>query len=160
MSHDNLPSTTPGVDLSRQIVDLESCPPSTQQRRGLGFGQLDRAVGGHAPDRPAKRLEVADAAWGAQANHRAGHLPAADLLGPLPVELEDPGIGARDIADLEPVEHLRRRVDLVVVAAVGKDRHLVQILRQPRRLLRHPDKAVVIIAVCACMRMTLSNCGL
>ena len=58
-------------------------------------------------------------------------------------ELEDPGIGAGETAVLEPVEHLCRRIDLVVVPAIGKDRHLVQVLREPRCLLGHPDKAVL-----------------
>jgi hypothetical protein len=48
------------------------------------------------------------------------------------------------------------RVDLVVVAAIGECRHLVQVLGEPRRHVRKPFS---IIAVCACRRMTLSDCG-
>ena len=42
----------------------------------------------------------------------------------------------------EPVEHLGRRVDLVVVLAFWKDRQLVQVFGEPRRLLGQLDKAV------------------
>ena len=44
---------------------------------------------------------------------------------------------------LESVEELSGRIDLVVVLAVGKDGQLVQVLREPRRRVRHPDKAVL-----------------
>ena len=88
----------------------------------------------------------------------AGLLPAR-FLGELPLIFEDPAIGARAAAALEPVEHLRRRVDLVVVPAIREGAELVQILGEPRCRVRQVDKAFSIIAVCACMRMTLSNCG-
>jgi hypothetical protein len=52
---------------------------------------------------------------------------------------------------LVPVEHLRCRIDLVVMLAVREDRHLVQIGWEPRCRLGQVDETVSIIAVCAWM---------
>jgi hypothetical protein len=60
---------------------------------------------------------------------------------------------------LEPVEHLGRRVDLVVVLALWENRQLLQVFGEPCCLLRQMPKPFSIIAVCACMRMILSDCG-
>jgi hypothetical protein len=46
-------------------------------------------------------------------------------------------------ATLEPVEHLCRRVDLVVMLALGKNRQLVQVFGEPRRLLRQMHEAIL-----------------
>jgi hypothetical protein len=46
-------------------------------------------------------------------------------------------------ATLEPVERLCRRVDLVVMLALGKDRQLVQVFGEPRRFFRQMHKAVL-----------------
>jgi hypothetical protein len=60
----------------------------------------------------------------------------------------------------------RRRIELVLEAAVGEDRKLVQVFGEPRGGLRQMDKAVLDprsnpgTAVCACIRITLSACGL
>jgi hypothetical protein len=53
---------------------------------------FDRAVGGHGAVDAGKQLDMRDAARGAEADRRARHLPAAELLGALSVKLEDPGV--------------------------------------------------------------------
>jgi hypothetical protein len=78
----------------------------------------------------------------------------------LSIQMPDPGVGAGAAAGLlEPVEHLCGRVDLVVVLALGKNRQLVQVFVEPCRLFGEVTKPFSIIAVCACMRMILSDCG-
>src|SRR6266566_3534668 len=67
-------------------------------------------------------------------------LPPSLFLGEHPVIAEEPRLAA---ALLEPLEHLRGGIDLVVVAAVGEDRQLVQVEREPRRRVRQVDKAVL-----------------
>src|SRR6516225_5368268 len=44
---------------------------------------------------------------------------------------------------LEPVEHLRSRVDLVVVLAIGERRQLGEVWGEPRRCLGQVHKAVL-----------------
>ena len=74
--------------------------------------------------------------------------------------MPDPRIGTGSAAGLlEPVEHLRGRVDLVVVLALRERRQLVQVFGEPFCLSGDVDKPFSIIAVCACMRMILSACG-
>ena len=91
---------------------------------------LDRAVGG---DVQVQQVHPADAGRDAQAHPSfAPGLLSARFLGQLPVQFEDSRIGGGAGAALEPVEHLRGRVDLVVVPAFGECRQLVQILGQPR----------------------------
>ena len=62
-------------------------------------------------------------------------------------------------AALEPVEHLRGRVDLVVVLPPGKHRQIVQVVGEPAASFGRCTKPFSIIAVCACIRMILSDCG-
>src|SRR5271163_2623258 len=58
--------------------------------------------------------------------------------------MPDPGIGAGAAAGLlEPVQHLRSRVDLVVVPASRKSRQLVQVFGEPSRLSGEVNKAVL-----------------
>ena len=83
-------------------------------------------------------------------------LVAPQLLEALAVEGVDPVLAARQF---EPVEKLRRRVGLVVEAAVGEIRQFVQVFGEPRGLLRQVDKAVLDRRLCACIRITLSPCG-
>src|SRR5271169_1557468 len=117
--------------------------PAPQQRRGVLLRHFDRAVGYHGAVDAGKQLDMRDVARGAQVDRRARRLPAAELLGALPVKFEDPGVGGWASASLEPVEHLCSRIDLVVVLAVWEDRHLLQGRREPWRPLGHPDKAVL-----------------
>ena len=89
-------------------------------------------------------------------------LRSARLLGfvALFVQMPDPRVGGGAAAGLlEPVEHLGGRVDLVVVLAIWKHCQLVQVFGKPCRLFRQVDKPFSIIAVWACMRMILSDCG-
>ena len=58
----------------------------------------------------------------------------------LTVVFEDPLARERFF---EPVEKLRSRVDLVVIFAFRKDRHLVQVLGQPGCGLRDIDEAIL-----------------
>jgi hypothetical protein len=44
---------------------------------------------------------------------------------------------------LEPVEELRRRIDLVIMLAVGEHSHLMQVFGEPRRRLGDVNKAVL-----------------
>jgi hypothetical protein len=44
---------------------------------------------------------------------------------------------------LEPVEHLCRRIDLIVVLAIGEHAQLVQVFREPRCFFRQMQKAVL-----------------
>ena len=67
-------------------------------------------------------------------------------LAAAPLLVEHPVIGVDAVlarGPFPPVEKLRRRVELVVVAAVREDRELVQIVAEPRRLLRHENEAVL-----------------
>jgi len=66
---------------------------------------------------------MADAGRNAQTHPTlALGLPSANLFGALPVKLEDPAVGGGAAgALLVPVEHLRGRIDLVVVLAVRED---------------------------------------
>jgi hypothetical protein len=60
---------------------------------------------------PRKQLNRPDAGRGAQPYLTARYwMPATQLLGALPVKLEDLGIGAGAAGSLELVEHLRGRV--------------------------------------------------
>jgi hypothetical protein len=80
---------------------------------------------------------------GARSRTKRPGLASPQLLGALSIKLEDSRVGAGAAASLEPIEQLRRRVDLVVVAAIGESRQLVQILREPRCRTRQVDKAVL-----------------
>src|SRR6266850_6236093 len=44
---------------------------------------------------------------------------------------------------LEPVEELRGRIDLIVMLAIGKDGHLMEVFGEPGRALRYVDKAIL-----------------
>ena len=66
---------------------------------------------------------MADALRNAQTHPMlARGLSSAQLFGALPVKLEDPAVGGGAAgALLVPVEHLRGRIDLVVVLAVREE---------------------------------------
>ena len=89
---------------------------------------------------------MADATRNAQphASVTSGLLPTR-FLGQLPVIFEDPGIGGGEAAAglLEPLEHLCRRVDLVVVPAIREGAQLVQIWGEPWFRVGEVDKAVL-----------------
>jgi len=72
------------------VAGIDPHPPCIQQRRGIRFRHLDGAVIGDGAVEAGKQLDVADTARRAQTDHRAGHLPAADLFSQLPVVFEDP----------------------------------------------------------------------
>jgi hypothetical protein len=49
-------------------------------RRGVRFRHFGTAVGCHGAVYAGKQLDMRDAAWGAEADQRARHLPSAELL--------------------------------------------------------------------------------
>ena len=106
-----------------------------------------------------KQLNMRDAGRGAEADRRARHLPAAELLGALPVEFEDPGVGGWASASLEPVEQLRGRVHMIAVLAVGETVSPCRCEASHGALSGTRTQPFSIIAVCACIRRTLSDCG-
>ena len=74
---------------------------------------------------------------------------AEATLGELPIKSAALGGAAGGL--LEPVEHLRGRVDLVVVLALRERGQLVQVFGEPCRLFGRRTKSFSIIAVGACM---------
>jgi hypothetical protein len=71
-----------------------------------------------------------------------------------------PNAGSRLLAgSLEPVEHLGRRIDLVIMPASREGGQLVQVWASQGAPFGRRTKPFSIIAVCACMHMTLSACG-
>src|SRR5437899_3951812 len=56
------------------------------------------------------------------------------------VELEDALVRHRLV---DPVEELRGRIDLIVMLAIGKDGHLMEVFGEPGRTLRDIDKPVL-----------------
>jgi hypothetical protein len=76
----------------------------------------------------------------AAASARRALLLALQLFVAHAVEGVDAVLVPRNLA---PVEELRRRIDLVVEAAVGEDRELVQVFGEPRCRLRQMDEAVL-----------------
>src|SRR5882672_10523805 len=62
------------------------------------------------------------------------------FFGHFSVVIEDALAGERL---LEPVEELRGGVDLVVMLAVGKDGHLMEVFGEPGCVFRYVDKAVL-----------------
>jgi hypothetical protein len=61
---------------------------------------------------------------------------------------------------LRPHEELCRRIDLIIMLALGEDGHFVQAFGEPRRRLRYVDKAVLNNrGLRVCRRMIFSVVG-
>ena len=110
-------------------------------RRGVWFASLPR---GHNRRRMPSLLAISDNGSGRAVapDARAGSAVRAPPR-PAFVIFEDTGVGAAAAAALEPVEHLCRRVDLVVAPAIGERAELVQIWGEPRCGVGQVDKAVL-----------------
>src|SRR6202022_2626944 len=91
-------------------------------RGALARAGLDRAD-------PWRRLEA-----------DINRLPRFQFFGHFSIVLED--ALARERL-LEPVEELGGRIDLVVMFAIGKDGHLMEVFGEPGRALRYVDKPVL-----------------
>src|SRR5215470_11190347 len=113
-------------------------PARTDQGLRVRRRHLDRAIRADIDDPTRPGLHLPRYAGGrSQTNPKAlGVLIAfaalLRLLGQHPPELAAPLAGEWA---LEPVEELRRRVDLVVVLTPGENRHFVQVFGKPRRRL-------------------------
>src|SRR5215469_17342434 len=122
-------------------------PAHGDQTKRIRLRHLDDAVQTDI-DVPARGgLHRANPRWRLDADiHRPWRFPFYGLssrLFPLfvlsSVKLEEALAGERL---LKPVEKLGGRIDLVVMLAIGKHRHLVQVFGKPRCILRDRDKAV------------------
>ena len=88
---------------------------------------------------PRQQLNAADAGGGFEAHAALARLrPLPQLLGEHAVIRPDAARLAPGL--LEPVQHLRGRVDLMVVFAVGKGGQFVDVFGEPARLLGQVDK--------------------
>jgi hypothetical protein len=132
------PSRQTIASCSRRITGSDPDPPSARQWGCVRLRRLDGLVGGHGAADAGKQP-----ARGAEADARTRRLASSILFGALAVRFENPCIGREAAASLEPVQHLRRRVDLVVVTAIGETRRVVQILGEPRCGVGYMHKAVL-----------------
>jgi len=136
-----------GLSCSHSGYIAEYGPAHGDQTKRIRLRHLDDAVQTDI-DVPAREgLHRANPRWRLDADiHRPWRFPFYGLssrLFPLfvlsSVKLEEALAGERL---LKPVEKLGGRIDLVVMLAIGKHRHLVQVFGKPRCILRDRDKAV------------------
>src|SRR6202045_4691983 len=83
-------------------------------------------------------LDRADPWWRLEAD--IDRIRRPQFFGHFSIVLED---ALTRVRPLEPVEELGGRIDLVVMLAIGKDRHLMEVFGEPGCALRDIDKAVL-----------------
>src|SRR5438876_10709902 len=111
-------------------------PAVGDQAIGIFGGHLDDAILADGDVSAGQRLDSTDP-W---------RRPEADIdrlwwlqfFGHSSGELED---ALARVRPLDPVEELGGGIDLVVMLAIGKDRHLMEVFGEPRCGLRDIDKA-------------------
>src|ERR1700730_14434731 len=113
-------------------------PAGTDPAIGIFSGPLDHPVLSDGDTPAGWRLDRADPLWRLEAD--MDRLRRFQFFGHFSVVVEDALAGERL---LEPIEELGGGVDLVVMLAVGKDGHLMEVFGEPGRTRRDVDKAVL-----------------
>jgi hypothetical protein len=118
----------------RRALFCELGPAGTDHAIGIFSGHLDDAVLSDGDASAGERLDRADPWRRLEAD--IDRLRRFQFFGHFSVVLEDALAGERL---LEPVEELGGGVDLVVMLAVGKDGHLMEVFGKPGRARRDLD---------------------
>src|SRR5467141_2305529 len=127
--------------MSIYIVSTSFCeldPAVGDQAIGIFGGHLDDAILSDRGALARPRLDRADPWRRLEAD--IDRLRRLQFFGHSSIVLEDALVRHWP---LEPVEELRGGIDLVVMLAIGKDGHLVEVFGEPRCGLRYVDKAVL-----------------
>src|SRR6266436_3820630 len=122
--------------VSTSFCELD--PAVRDQAIGIFGGHLDDAILSDRGALARPGLDRADPWRRLEAD--IDRLRRLQFFGHSAGELEDAPTRHRLV---DPVEELRGRIDLIVMFAVGKDSHLMEVFGEPRCSLRDIDKPVL-----------------